>query len=37
MKDKEAASLFMYLEDIINPDYNLDGENWVNNPYSWMR
>lgn len=37
MKDKEAASIFIYLEDIIYPDYNLDGENWVNYPYSWMR
>lgn len=37
MKDKEASSIFMYLEDIIHPDYNLDVENSVNNPYSWMR
>lgn len=34
MKDKEAASIFMYLEDIIYPDYNLNGENWVNFLYS---
>lgn len=37
MKDKEGASISIYLEDIIYPDYNPDGENWVNYPYSWMR
>lgn len=34
IKDKEAVSIFMYLEDIIYPDYNLDVENWVNYLYS---
>lgn len=37
MKGKEVASIFMYPEDTLYPDYNLDEENWVNIPYSWMR
>lgn len=37
MKVKEVASIFMYLEGMIYPDYNLDEENWVNIPYSWIR